>query len=256
MSPDCTRRAGSYWSRCLCGDCRQERARKRAYHYAGLPWRHPQEVAWAVLAEKIDAGWTSRAIGSATGLGPDYFDRHVAQRRKGGEVQLGPVAAAAVMNMGIPTEGQIGAEPARRRLRAMAANGYGLNTLTTETGLGFSTLAAIRSTKAERVGARVANVIAATYERLHMTPGADTQAIRIAREKGWPPPLAWIDIDDPNEEPDKGWRPVGNHSSVDLLAEWDHLRRAGVSIEQAAQQLGRSVNAIEKAIERARKNAA
>lgn len=212
MLPDCTRRAGSYWSKCVCADCRRDRARKRAHHYGGLTWRVPQDVAWAVLAAKIDDGWTARALGSATNLGPDYFDRHVAQHRKGNEVLLGPNIAAIIMRMGTPTEGQVGAESSRRRLRALAAVGHGLNTLTIETGLGFSTLAAIRSSRAVRVGAQRARVIAEVYDRLHMTVGGDAQAIQQARSKGWPSPLAWNDIDADRKPP-----------KVETAGDWNDL---------------------------------
>lgn len=84
--------------------------------------------------------------------------------------------------------------------------------------------------------------------------GAVTKARNMARRHGWPPPGAWFDIDDPDERPDPGWRPL-QYRAEELAAEWDHLRWAGVSIYTAASQLGVTVGAIEKAVERVGKRA-
>lgn len=39
------------------------------------------------------------------------------------------------------------------------------------------------------------------YERLQGTPGPSARARSVAKARGWAPPLAWDDIDDPNEQP-------------------------------------------------------
>ena len=109
-----------------------------------------------------------------------------------------------------------------------------------------------------------AAAIAAAYERLAMqfppetTTGERISAVRArnhARRNGWLPPLAWDDIDDIDEQPQIG-RDRRVYRSAELAAEWDHLRRCGVSIDTAARQLGVSVGAIEKAVERAGKEVA
>ena len=85
----------------------------------------------------------------------------------------------------------------------------------------------------------------------HPTRGANRGANRL----GMIAPNRLPDIDDPDEQPDPGWEPR-HYSRDELVAEWSHLRRAGVSIHTAASQLGVTVGAIEKAIERTRKDAA
>jgi hypothetical protein len=53
----------------------------------------------------------------------------------------------------------------------------------------------------------VAEAILALYDDLSMTPADGPGAWRAlsdARKHGWAPPLAWDDIDDPNETPDTG----------------------------------------------------
>jgi len=104
--------------------------------------------------------------------------------------------------------------------------------------------------------------IAAAYERLSMTlpeqTGYRKRARTIAQSKGYAPPLAWDDdsIDDPAAKPSGSWRPVAARPAAELLAEWAHLRGLGVSAHHAARQLGVTVEAVEKAIERTKESAA
>jgi hypothetical protein len=79
------------------------------------------------------------------------------------------------------------------------------------------------------------------------------KARNYAARRGWLAPLWWDDdrIDDPTYEPRATTKANAHYRRDDLLAEWDHLRRGGVSMHAAAQQLGVTVNAIEKALERA-----
>lgn len=222
----CTRRRLSYWTTCDCPDCHRDRLRAHKAHHAGSRTRVPNETAWEVLAAKIDAGWTARALGSATGLDPEnsttrslYFSRHIAAYRKGRRVHLGPGVAAIIMTMGQPTRGQVGAGPSRRRLRALATIGHGLESIATETGIKFSTLAAIRSDNSVRCGAVAANTIADTYDRIHMTIGDDTQAQRIAREKGWRAPMFYDDIDQTSKATgrDKWDESLVDHAVIDIV---------------------------------------
>lgn len=56
----------------------------------------------------------------------------------------------------------------------------------------------------QRIHVANAQLVAALYERLSMTPGPSDVARRRALRKGYHPPLAWNDIDDPNERPRRG----------------------------------------------------
>lgn len=246
---DCIKRDASYWTKCRCDTCRPRQARRRKIYYVKGSVRVPNDVAWERLARFIEDDWSARAIGSATGLGPDYFSRHLAEYARGRRVYLGPVAAERVLNAGHPTEGQVGAEPTRRRLRALARIGWGLDSLSSETGVKFSTLAMVRN-RNQRVSARIANAVRETYDRLHMTPGNDDQARREATAKGWLSPLAWDDIDTDEAPHAQRYRPVRVRNGAELLNEFEHLVGLGVSAERAASQLGVTVSAIERAYAR------
>lgn len=152
-----------------------------------------------------------------------------------------------------------------RRIQALHALGYSLPKISAAMGgLCRPRLVAIREGQIVTANAVTKDRLAAAYDQLSMTPAptetvgerkSATRARNMATNRGWPPPLCWDDIDDPNERP-ASRRGRISYSPEELAAEWDHLRRAGESIEQAAKALGVTVDAIEKAIERARKAAA
>lgn len=100
-----------------------------------------------------------------------------------------------------------------RRLRALTALGWSLNRLSVEAGVDPTTVGDALAAPPVFMSAKTKAAIAATYERLCMTPpiGASKQERagitrarnRAAREQ-WAPPLAWDNIDHPNEAPDMG----------------------------------------------------
>jgi hypothetical protein len=71
-----------------------------------------------------------------------------------------------------------------------------------------------------------------------------------AERMGWPPPLAWDDIDDPDECPSGLPTPTRKESAALTVADWDDLRRQGYTRALAAERMGITKKALEKAIER------
>lgn len=149
----------------------------------------------------------------------------------------------------------------RRRIHALIALGYRHTVLAAELGVSHDVVR--KRSLAPKVNRETATAVAAMYDRLSMrlpeerTHGekiAVSRARNLARRNGWLPPLAWEEgtIDDPAATPLVS-RSEHVYLAAELVAEWDHLRRAGESIDQAARQLGVTVGAIEKAIERAGK---
>ena len=79
--------------------------------------------------------------------------------------------------------------------------------------------------------------IEAVYERLSMrlpepSPTVN-RCVRLAERNGWPPPLAWDDIDDPNEQP----RGVGGVSDDDRVEHLADLVRRGCDLADAMREL-------------------
>lgn len=204
MTQPCIRRPNSIWTHCGCPTCRTEQARMAKlarnghYHRPGLP----VDEAWQVLDSLIDRGWTPKAIGSATGTGWHRWHGTIREyMRTGRRRVLSPSSCVALTRIGEPTDGQVGAYATRRRLQALSRIGWDLYRLSDDTGIGFTTLAAIRAGKITRTRATFHTTIADAYTRLCMTPGPSTQAVQGAIRKSWVSPMAWDDIDDPREKP-------------------------------------------------------
>lgn len=99
----------------------------------------------------------------------------------------------------------------QRRLRALQAIGYSRVRIARE--LGYSGDGSFnRVLQSKTILAVTEQRISEVYDRLSMVipngPGA-TRARNWAARNGHLPPLAWEDIDDPNDEPSEGYKPVG-----------------------------------------------
>lgn len=146
----------------------------------------------------------------------------------------------------------------QRRIRALHRLGW--SRLDIAQACGYQDGSALKSIMGHpTMSATTAAKVAAAYERMSMRQGSGPKADwwrRRAEAAGWPPPLAWDDIDRDLEPRGTGYRPVLARDATEMAAEIAHLRSLGVSMHQAARQLGVSVAAIEKAIERAKGSAA
>lgn len=92
-----------------------------------------------------------------------------------------------------------------RRVRALMRIGWPMPAIAREAGIGQGSVHRIAHGKNERVWQTVHDGVAAAFERLCMTPGPHEATARRAAAAGWAAPLAYDDLDDPNEEP-KGVR--------------------------------------------------
>lgn len=92
---------------------------------------------------------------------------------------------------------------ARRRLRALSAIGWTSQNIADAGGLKLATVERVRAGQYDRIGSKLFESIQAVYEVHEMTPRVGRYAVRARRaaaRKGWLPPLAWNDIDDPREK--------------------------------------------------------
>lgn len=207
MSTTCVRRPHSVWTTCPCDTCRVDRLRLAKRHRAGLYKRVPSDEARDTLQRLRDAGWTAHAIASATGLHYRTIDRNLVG------ALIGPTIAARIVNYGDPTAGSVGAAGTRRRLQALAFHGYDLKTISDATGIGFSTLASIRSGAVNRVRSAFYTTIRDYTQGLGMQLGPSTGSRQHAQRHGWVGLLAWDDID--NDPQPQGGDDQHHHSDVD-----------------------------------------
>lgn len=126
------------------------------------------------------------------------------------------------------TRSQVDATGTRRRLQALVALGWTFGQLATELERTVSNLK--RTLRTHWVTADTAVRVAAVYERLwDSRPDQSSPSSRAAanaarahaREHGWPPPLAWNDIDTDPAPPD-----AGNPANLDIDLDEIAIERA------------------------------
>lgn len=224
----------------LIASRRRSKRRQMGYSYT-----IPADTARARLARWRDGGATYGEIADHTGIeesrvweilndptGRIYTRTHNAIMRAKGW----PVTALGIT----------------RRVQALCRLGYSMPTIAAACGVSHDTIADLRARTPVFVSRKVRAGVIAGYAELEMkTPAQEgdyqrrsvTRCRAHAERMGWPSPMAFDDIDDPNEQP----QGVRTPARRDLLAEWHDLRDAGESIEQAAVRLGVTVGAIERA---------
>lgn len=145
----------------------------------------------------------------------------------------------------------VGALGTRRRIQALHSLGYSLTQIAE--AIPYSLRMMILTVDGRRVSveSRTALLTRNLYDLWSMRApvgttslerGRITRARAHAAARGYVPPLAWDDIDDPNETPDLGAPPRG----VDL-DEFARLVRWGERPDRAAERCGVALSAIEKA---------
>lgn len=111
---------------------------------------------------------------------------------------------AVILNGG---EVNVSATGTLRRLRALAVMGWGVNALALITRLDNRNLGKIREGRSPTVTLSTARAVRDVYARLSATRNS-SHAGAIARTRalnnGWHSPLAWHNIDNPNETPYEG----------------------------------------------------
>ncbi|MFF7184665.1 hypothetical protein ACFZAR_05400 [Streptomyces sp. NPDC008222] len=89
-----------------------------------------------------------------------------------------------------------------RRLRALYAIGHNPQAIGAAADLDPSTISHVANGRYQLVEAATDLGVRKAYTKLSTTPGSSTKAKRRAASEGWNGPLAWNDIDDPNEQPE------------------------------------------------------
>ena len=162
----------------------------------------------------------------------------------------------------------VGPTGTRRRVQALVALGWTYGRIGEPLGVTAGAVYRLATNYSPTIVRTTAERVAAVYEDMSMTlPPRETRvqkrdaayAQTVARKRGWVTPLAWDDIDtdaEPYRAP-TSWHPKRHTwKREDLLEEWAHLTSLGVAPEQAARQLGVTVEAVERAEFRARGGAA
>ena len=251
---------------CRCAKCREawrayQAARRKAAAYGRQPVDHyvAGDKARAHLADLARAGMSRREIERVSGVSRVTLTRIASggRTRSGTEAKILAVAAAP-RPIGTTIVDSLGT---RRRLRALAALGWTGPMIARE--LGVTSRAVTFATRIERpTTADMRARVAALYDRVgSQRPtypdnyvAAQAEAIRRrALARGWAPPAAWDDIDDPDETPWTDDSPRGAHVPGHGVVNADSLTDCagwGLTVSEAADRLGVSRDAIEVGITR------
>ncbi|MFD8200025.1 hypothetical protein [Streptomyces sp. NPDC059701] len=127
-----------------------------------------------------------------------------------------------------------------RRLRALYFIGHNPTTIAAAANLDASTVSHVANGRYATVDAATDIGVRKAYSKLCATPGPSSKAKKRAAALGWHGPLAWDDIDNPNEQPDTEGVVVTFRRpkvSVDVEAV-ARLTRAGKTAQQIAEELG------------------
>jgi transcriptional regulator with XRE-family HTH domain len=132
-----------------------------------------------------------------------------------------------------------------RRLQALVAIGYTQHTLCRFLGISDTNASKLFTGRQTRVTTATAARVAELYDGLSMTPGPSQPARNRAKKLGWPPPLAWDDIDDPDENPD-----LGAAEKVSFADRYLELRDLGYRDTQIADRFGIKPESLNRQLER------
>lgn len=188
-------------------DPRKAKARKLRNHRL-----HQQGIATSLVPagplmthlETLTAlGWSLEAIaawnrhGTASGFGRVLAGRSTMVERKMAAATRLPVTVA--VPEWLPDLVQVPSLGARRRVQALLRLGHRHDDITAAAGV--SSWSFSRSRSYLRTNAADWRAFDAAFERLSAHPGTSVRARNRAAQAGYLAPLAWDDIDDPNEHP-------------------------------------------------------
>jgi len=237
----CVRKPGSTWTACRCSECHVRRCRESKLYRCGRLQLPDRDAAMARVLWWIDMGWEPSAIASATGL-TLTGTQAILGRVKAGVRFLQGHTVAAVLGAGRPTSGRMLVVGTRRRLQALAWNGWTLEAISERTGVPMMSLSNARTGARRLVSVATRNAVADVYEQLQNQhqQGGSGRAAFIARKRGWAPPAAWDDdtIDDPGAQPE-GLVQRGRRTTDPLIVEdIADLHRVGYTDREIATRLG------------------
>lgn len=190
---------------------------------------------WAALAELTGLSEPAvRKVGKWTGQATCTLDTR------------NRILSVPVPEQRVTGRGRVPAIGTARRVQALMVLGWSQEALAGE--LGFRDQRAVSWLIHRRtwVTAETAAKVAAAFDRLQWTVGPSGRAASRAKTRGWFPPAAWDDIDDPDETPTLGekavvrfperYRELRDHCGMSLQDIAEHMQ---IDTESLKQQLRR-----------------
>jgi hypothetical protein len=164
----------------------------------GIPGYTPARTVATHIRRLQQAGWTQPEIAAASGIHRRTLFGITASER---EQVLRTTATAILALRPADAPRWVPAHGTARRMQALAAIGWTVVQTGQEAGLTGSWCRDLVTGRRPRVTRETAAAVDAVFRARCMTPGPSHHARVVAARNGWPPPLAWDDIDDLSEEP-------------------------------------------------------
>jgi transcriptional regulator with XRE-family HTH domain len=142
--------------------------------------------------------------------------------------------------------GRTDATGTRRRVQALVARGWSQAKIAARIGMlpgNFGDIVYRRPAVTAATARAVEKLYAELWDQAppessHREKIAANRARNYAAERGWPPPAAWDDIDDPRARPADGWQRAAGLSVAELAAEARDLEELGLDRGEAARRIG------------------
>lgn len=228
-----------YVTGCRCEPCRTAN-RVYARQRERFGWAEQVAARWVDPARAVQHVATLRAqgvgvrlISDQTGIARSTLMKLHSRSRISADSERRILAVQ-------PTPARVDGAGTRRRLQALIAIGHSGASLADRIGYSRTNVWSLILGEV-LVSARTAAKVAAVYRELWDQPGRSVRARNLAVKRGWAPPLAWDDIDDPAGEPLDVVRRSDRRSPHDWLEDfhdtWDHH---GGNVDLAAVRLGTS----------------
>jgi hypothetical protein len=251
------------------------RIRRGRSSYAGRRQAAIESGTWQPFADTGPVRDHIRAVMAATGITANAFANvagvewmTVGAVLDGTRPTIRTASAGKLMAVTAETveasaqDARVDAAGTRRRLQALAVQGWSVREVSRRSGTDNNVLSQVRSGEKTVVAVKTRRAVAAVYDKLAATePPLGTRPEKTAagrnrsaaQRMGWLSHWAWDDdtIDDPAAQPAEGHhRPGRRLSGADLAAEVRELLSFGLSRADAADRLGVTLAAAEKALER------
>jgi AraC-like DNA-binding protein len=189
--------------------CKRETCPKKAvyYGYCIAHWRRhaaigyvPAEMVWERIELLRSRGYSLQDLINRTGVSRSALCRRNIKSFRA-------ETARRIFSIPLPEgmvdgTGYVDGLGTRRRLQALRALGHTRASIAT--GLGVTKQHVGYLLRQKQVTSHTAYRVDELYRRWEMTPGSSERARSHAKRMGWAPPLAWSNIDDPDETPDVG----------------------------------------------------
>jgi DNA-directed RNA polymerase specialized sigma24 family protein len=192
---------------CRCESCRAkasraERERKKAIadgRYLGGLKSAARSIVHIELLNR--GGMSYRQIAARAGVNPKTLHRLMTGKAVVGSTERAILAVR--LHVERPPLAQVDSTGTRRRLEALMTLGYTATELSIRLGKSADWVSSVLRRFMVHEQSRLD--VRELFEVLSMTPAPATREAKFARtwarNRGYAPPLAWDDIDDPDEEP-------------------------------------------------------